>query len=91
VYETAFWARIARTVAVAIIVVLAVPFAFGPMRSTGTGVRTVVGIMIGVGFFLLARLLENGGAVFNLSPLAVAWLPTVVLMLITTVALARLR
>ena len=36
-YETAFWARIARTVAVAIIVVLAVPFAFGPMRSTGTG------------------------------------------------------
>lgn len=90
-YETAFWARIARTVAVAIIVVLAVPFAFGPMRSTGTGVRTVVGIMIGVGFFLLARLLENGGAVFNLSPLAIAWIPTVVLMLITTVALVRLR
>ena len=41
----------ARTVAVAIIVVLAVPFAFSPMRSTGTGARTVVGIMIGVVFF----------------------------------------
>ncbi len=90
-YETAFWARIARTVAVAIIVVLAVPFAFGPMRSTGTGARTVVGIMIGVGFFLLAKLMESGGAVFNLPPLAIAWIPTLLLALITTVALARVR
>lgn len=90
-YETAFWARIARTVAVAIIVVLAVPFAFGPMRSTGTGARTVVGIMIGVVFFLLAKMLESGGEVFNMPPLAVAWFPTVLLAVITTIAVARVR
>lgn len=90
-YETAFWARIARTVAVAIIVVLAVPFAFGPMRSTGTGARTVVGIMIGVVFFLMAKMLESGGEVFNMSPLMVAWLPTALLALITTIAISRVR
>jgi lipopolysaccharide export system permease protein len=90
-YETAFWARIARTVAVAIIVVLAVPFAFGPMRSTGTGARTVVGIMIGVVFFLLAKMLESGGAVFNMPPLMVAWLPTALLAIITTFAVSRVR
>ncbi|HEY0941791.1 MAG TPA: LPS export ABC transporter permease LptG [Steroidobacter sp.] len=90
-YETAFWARIARTVAVAIIVVLAVPFAFGPMRSTGTGARTVVGIMIGVVFFLLAKMLESGGEVFNMPPLVVAWFPTVLLAVITTVAVSRVR
>jgi len=90
-YETAFWARIARTVAVAVIVVLAVPFAFGPMRSTGTGARTVVGIMIGVVFFLLARMLESGGAVFNLSPFFIGWAPTLLLALVTMVAIARVR
>jgi lipopolysaccharide export system permease protein len=90
-YETAFWARIARTVAVAIIVILAVPFAFGPMRSTGTGARTVVGIMIGVVFFLLAKMLESGGAVFNMPPIVVAWLPTVLLALVTSIAVARVR
>jgi lipopolysaccharide export system permease protein len=90
-YETAFWARIARTVAVAIIVVLAVPFAFGPMRSTGTGARTVVGIMIGVVFFLLARMLESGGEVFELPPVVIAWAPTALLALITTVAVSRVR
>ncbi len=91
VYETAFWARISRTVAVAIIVVLAVPFAFGPMRSTGTGARTVVGIMIGVVFFLLAKMLESGGAVFNMPPFVVAWLPTALLAIITTFAVSRVR
>jgi len=90
-YETGFWARIARTVAVSIIVVLAVPFAFGPMRSTGTGARTVVGILIGVAFFFMARLIESGGEVFNAPPLVIAWTPTVVLALITTIAVARVR
>lgn len=90
-YETGFWARIARTVAVAIIVVLAVPFAFGPMRSTGTGGRTVVGILIGVAFFFFAKMIESGGEVFNAPPLVIAWTPTVLLALITSVAVARVR
>jgi lipopolysaccharide export system permease protein len=90
-YETAFWARIARTAAVAVIVILAVPFAFGPMRSTGTGGRTVVGIMIGVAFFLLAKMLESGGAVFDLPPIVIAWAPTFLLALLTTIAVARTR
>lgn len=90
-YETAFWARISRVVAVAIIVVLAVPFAFGPMRSTSTGARTVVGILIGVVFFLLAKMLESGGAVFELPPLVVAWLPTVLLTIVTAIAVSRVR
>jgi lipopolysaccharide export system permease protein len=90
-YETALWARVARTVAVAIIVVLAVPFAFGPMRSTGTGARTVVGIMIGVAFFLLAKMLESGGAVFELPPIVIGWAPTLLLALITMFALARVK
>jgi lipopolysaccharide export system permease protein len=90
-YEVAFWARIARTVAVAIIVVLAVPFAFGPMRSTGTGARTVVGIMIGVVFFLMAKMMESGGEVFNMPPLVIAWLPTALLAIITTFAVSRVR
>jgi lipopolysaccharide export system permease protein len=90
-YEVGFWARIARTVAVTIIVVLAVPFAFGPMRSTGTGARTVVGILIGVAFLFLARMIESGGEVFNVPPLVIAWTPTALLALVTTIAVARVR
>lgn len=90
-YEIAFWARIARTSAIIIIVMLAIPFSVGAMRSTGTGGRMVVGILIGTVFFLLARMLESGGAVFDLQPFLIAWVPVWVLTLATFVALLRVR
>lgn len=90
-YRTAFWTRIARTCTLLIIVVLAVPFSFGPMRSTGMGARMVVGILIGASFVLLAKLLSSGGAVYNLDPLVIAWGPTAVLTLATAIAIARVR
>jgi lipopolysaccharide export system permease protein len=90
-YQTAFWTRVARTCTLLVIVVLAVPFSFGPMRSTGMGARMVMGILVGAAFFLLAKLLANAGAVYDLQPLLIAWGPTAVLALITTVALARVR
>jgi lipopolysaccharide export system permease protein len=90
-YQTAFWTRVARTCTLLIIVMLAVPFSFGPMRSTGMGARMVVGILVGAVFFLMARLLSNGGTVYNLHPLVIAWGPTAVLALVTTVAIARVR
>ncbi len=90
-YRTAFWTRIARTCTLMVIVVLAVPFSFGPMRSSGMGARMVIGILIGAVFFLLAKLLENAREVYDLHPLLVAWGPTGILALITSVALARVR
>ncbi len=90
-FETAFWARIARTAALVIVVMLAVPFAFGPLRSSGAGARTVVGILIGAGFFLLAQMLENGGRVFGLDPIVIGWSPTVLLALTAGIAIARTR
>jgi lipopolysaccharide export system permease protein len=90
-YETAFWSRIARTIAAVIIVMLALPFVFGPMRSTGMGARMVIGILIGAGFFFLAEVLESGGRVFGLPPYAIAWGPTALLAVITTAAIARVR
>ena len=90
-YETAFWARVARTAALLVIVMLAVPFAFGPMRSTGMGARMVLGILVGATFFLLTKLLTNAGTVYELNPLLVAWGPTAVLTLVTAVAISRVR
>jgi lipopolysaccharide export system permease protein len=90
-YETEFWARISRTVSLIVVVMLAVPFALGPLRSTGAGARTVVGILIGAAFFLLASVLESGGQVFNLTPVEVAWAPTILMTVVTFAALFKVR
>src|SRR5688572_20253825 len=77
--EFAFWSRIARTVAILFSALLAVPFVFGSLRSAGSGARTLFGVLIGVSFFLVQRMLESGALVFDASPLVLAWFPTTLL------------
>jgi lipopolysaccharide export system permease protein len=90
-YEIGFWSRIARIFAIVIVTLLALPFVFGPLRTTGAGARTVVGILLGVLFFLVTRTIENGGQLFGLNPAVVGWLPTAVIALCTVAAIARTR
>jgi lipopolysaccharide export system permease protein len=90
-YLFAFWSRIARTVAIAFAVLLAIPFVLGSLRSSGSGARTLVGLLLGVGFFLMQRLIESGAVVFSLNPVLLAWLPTLVLATISLTLLARAR
>jgi lipopolysaccharide export system permease protein len=90
-YEVALWARIARTASSVLVCVLAVPFALGPLRSSGAGARTVAGILLGVLYFLVNRTLENSAQVYDLDPLLAAWAPTLLLAAIAAGAYARLR
>jgi lipopolysaccharide export system permease protein len=90
-YVFAFWSRIARTVGVMFAVMLAIPFVLGALRSAGAGTRMLMGLLLGVAFFLLQRLIESGTIVFNLNPVLLAWLPTALLVLATFTLLARAR
>jgi lipopolysaccharide export system permease protein len=90
-YLFAFWSRIARTLAVVFSVLLAIPFVLGSLRSAGAGTRMLMGLLLGVCFFLLQRLIESGTIVFALNPVVLAWLPTTLLALVTIGVLARAR
>jgi lipopolysaccharide export system permease protein len=90
-YVFAFWSRIARTAAIAFAVLLAIPFVLGALRSAGAGTRMMTGLVLGVGFFLLQRLIESGTVVFALNPVLLAWIPTLLLATVTLTLLARAR
>ncbi len=87
--EFAFWARIARTLSIAVIVLLALPFCFGTMRSAGTGAKTVIGLLIGIGFSLLQSTLESSAQVFDVNPILLAWTPVILLVIGTGIALRK--
>ena len=89
--EFAFWSRIARTTAILFASLLAVPFVFGSLRSAGSGARTLLGIAIGMAFFLVQRLLESGVVVFDVSPVVLAWIPTSLLAGASIALIARTR
>jgi lipopolysaccharide export system permease protein len=71
--------------------VLALPFVVGGLRSASTGARLVVGLVIGLGYYVTTRVLANGVEVFELDPFVVAWVPSLLLLLITGLALLRIR
>ena len=90
-YETGLWYRIARTATITIMPVLALAFVFGSLRTGGAGARLMMGVVIGLGYYLASEMLANSGQVFNLNPAVIAWLPSALLLIITVLALNRVR
>jgi len=90
-YEAELWYRIARTTTVMIMPLLALAFVFGSLRTGGAGARLMIGMVIGLAYYLASEMLANSGQVFDLNPAVIAWLPTVLLVLVTVFALNRAR
>src|SRR5690606_12615538 len=90
-YQVAFWSRIANVVSVLIMTMLALPFVFGALRSAGAGARMLVGLVIGLSYYVAGEVLANSGLVFDLDPRVVAWTPSALLLIVTIVALQRVR
>jgi len=90
-YLIAYWSRIASVASVVLMTVLALPFVFGNLRSAGAGARLVVGLIVGLSYYVISEVLTSGAEVYGFHPLIVAWAPTSLLLITTIVALARIR
>jgi lipopolysaccharide export system permease protein len=90
-YLIAFWARMSNIVSVGLMTVLALPFVFGSLRSAGAGARLLVGLLIGMAYYVAGHTLTSGGQVFDLDPRLIAWAPSAVLLAVTLVAFLRVR
>jgi lipopolysaccharide export system permease protein len=90
-YETELWSRISRTVTVIVMPILALAFVFGSLRAAGSGARIMIGVLIGLAYFLASEMLANSGQVFRLNPAIVTWLPSLALLGVTGFALTRVR
>lgn len=90
-YQHAFWAKIVAPVSVLVMVLLALPFVSGSQRSGAASKRLMIGLLIGVAFFLVNRVLGYSGEVFDLNPVLLAWLPTALLASAALLVLARIR
>ena len=77
-YEFAFWRKISAPFAIIVMLWLSVPFIFSPLRSTGTGQRTLIGIVLGIGYFLLAHVIARMGEVYDFSPFLSSLVPILV-------------
>jgi lipopolysaccharide export LptBFGC system permease protein LptF len=49
----------------------------------------LVGLVIGLGYYVVGEVLATSGEVFAVDPLVVAWAPSAVLLVFTAIAIKR--
>lgn len=79
-YWLAWWGKLLAPLSVVAMLLLALPFSLATRRAGGAGVRLVIGIVLGMGVFVLSRLLTQGSLLAGLSPMFAAMLPPVMML-----------
>jgi len=89
-YEVAFWGKIVTPLVVLVMLVLAIPFVFGSLRTAGIGQRVFAGALVGVGFLVINKAFAHMAVVYQLNPLFAAAFPGIVCLGIALWALRRI-
>ncbi len=79
-YQLAMWRKAFSPLAYLAMLVIAMPFVFGPQRASGAGQRLLIGLMLGLAFFLMNYLLGNVVLLYGYSPLVGASLPSLLFL-----------
>ena len=88
-YELAYWGKLVLPLSTAVMVILAIPFVFGSLRSGSLGRHLFFGIMIGLGFFVFNKALGYIVLVYGVPPLIGAISPTIAFLCATIVLYRR--
>lgn len=87
-YQLVFWRRIGQPVAMLVMILLSIPFIFGPLRTVAMGVRIVVGVAAGFLFYLLNQFFGPIFLFYQFPPILGALLPS---LLFSVVGIAFMR
>lgn len=90
-YKLAFWMRVAAPLSGLVMLFLSIPFVFGPLRSAAMGQRLVVGVLVGVGYYLFSQMVSHLGQVYGFNAVLSAFAPPVVFFLGGLAVLRRVR
>lgn len=77
-YWLAFWTKILQPLVTAALVLMAISFIFGPLRSVTLGQRVFTGVLVGFTFRIAQDLLGPSSQVFNFPPLLAVVVPAAI-------------
>ncbi|MFA6037455.1 MAG: LPS export ABC transporter permease LptG [Legionellales bacterium] len=81
-YLLNFWKKALQPLAIMVMMLLSVPFIFGPLRSASMGLRLVAGIIMGFSFYVLSEIIGPLALVYQLPPFFAAIAPIIIFGLI---------
>lgn len=81
-YEYVFWQRVFQPLATIVMILLAVPFVFGPLQRSSNGLRVIAGILMGFGFFIMNKFFGPLSQVYQIPPAIASIMPAFVFAMI---------
>lgn len=90
-FVDALWTRFAYPLRALAPALLALPFAFGFLRSGGLGKRIMIGAVIGLSFYFFSRMIGDLAGVYGFNLAVANLLPPILLMIASIIHLARSR
>ncbi|OCG07985.1 lipopolysaccharide ABC transporter permease LptG [Gilliamella sp. wkB178] len=82
-YDLLFWKKLIKPISVAVMMLLALSFIFGPLRSVSMGIRVVIGITFGFLFYIADNLFAQISIVIGIYPIIGSLLTSFVFLLIS--------
>ena len=77
-----YWEKLFMPISTVIMLFLSMPFIFGRDRSANLSKRLVLGVFIGIGFFIITSILPNLGMVLGIMPFISVLLPHILFLVL---------
>ncbi|WP_194091067.1 LPS export ABC transporter permease LptG [Vibrio hibernica] len=88
-YDLAFWRKVFQPLSIAVMMLLALSFVFGPLRSVTMGARTLSGIVAGFTFYISSEVFGPMSLVYGIPPVIGALTPSVLFLIVAVMLMRR--
>ncbi|MEQ1528606.1 MAG: LPS export ABC transporter permease LptG [Methylococcales bacterium] len=90
-FELALWGRVVNPLVTFIMILVSAPFVIGIRRGMNVGGRMMIGVVIGMSFNIIDKIVGHIGLIYDLNPPLMAFLPSVTVFAIAIFALRRVN
>jgi len=90
-FELAFWGRVVNPLVVFVMLLVSAPFVIGVKRGVNVGARMMIGVVIGMGFNIVDKIVGHLGLIYDLNPPFTAFAPSLTVLALALFALNRVE
>ncbi|MDO9168368.1 MAG: LPS export ABC transporter permease LptG [Methylobacter sp.] len=90
-FELAFWGRVVNPLIVFVMLLVSAPFVIGVKRGVNVGARMMIGIVIGMGFNIVDKIVGHIGLIYEMNPPLMAFAPSLAVLVVALFALKRVQ
>ncbi|OYV16301.1 MAG: lipopolysaccharide export system permease protein [Methylococcaceae bacterium NSP1-1] len=86
-----YWGRVVNPLVTFVMLLLSAPFVIGVKRGVSVGGRMMIGVVIGMGFNIIDKIVGHIGLIYNLNPPLMAFIPSLTVLALALFAVKRVQ